>query len=109
MRLLASLFCLLALPFAGAAPRPAKPKLVLAVVIDQFRYDYLTRFGADYKGGIHRLLDNGSLFLDRLFLFFQFCHVHIPNCVRPNISLRPKYCVEAAEKRRIIPDCIKFS
>jgi predicted AlkP superfamily pyrophosphatase or phosphodiesterase len=43
--------------------RPVKrPKLVLLVVIDQFRYDYLTRFRADYTGGIDRLLKNGAAF-----------------------------------------------
>ena len=33
-------------PYSGAPP--LKPKLVLAIVIDQFRYDYLLRFRADY-------------------------------------------------------------
>jgi predicted AlkP superfamily pyrophosphatase or phosphodiesterase len=50
----------------GAAPRPAaepkKPKLVLAIAIDQFRYDYLTRFRADYSGGLDRLLRRGAVF-----------------------------------------------
>lgn len=41
-----------------------KPKLVLAVVIDQFRYDYLTRFRADYHAGLARLLDQGAVFTD---------------------------------------------
>jgi predicted AlkP superfamily pyrophosphatase or phosphodiesterase len=41
-----------------------RPKLVLAVVIDQFRYDYLTRFRADYTGGLKRLLDQGAVFTD---------------------------------------------
>jgi hypothetical protein len=39
-----------------------KPKLVLAIVIDQFRYDYLTRFRADYTGGLKRLLEQGAVF-----------------------------------------------
>ena len=41
-----------------------KPKLVLALVVDQFRYDYLLRFRADYHGGIARLLENGAVFAD---------------------------------------------
>ncbi|MDE3197729.1 MAG: alkaline phosphatase family protein [Acidobacteriota bacterium] len=41
---------------------PAKPKLILAVAIDQFRYDYLLRFGADYKAGFRRILDRGAVF-----------------------------------------------
>src|SRR5438477_9678483 len=38
------LFSLLPSSYATAA---AKPKLILAVVLDQFRYDYLTRFRGD--------------------------------------------------------------
>jgi len=46
-----------------AAVQPAgAPKLVLAIVIDQFRYDYLTRFRSDYTGGLRRLLDQGADF-----------------------------------------------
>jgi predicted AlkP superfamily pyrophosphatase or phosphodiesterase len=48
-----------------AAGDPArKPKLVLAVVIDQFRYDYLLRFRADYHAGLDRLLSGGAVFTD---------------------------------------------
>jgi arylsulfatase A-like enzyme len=47
----------------AAQPRAAtQPKLVLAIVIDQFRYDYLTRFRGDYTGGLRRLLDQGAVF-----------------------------------------------
>jgi predicted AlkP superfamily pyrophosphatase or phosphodiesterase len=51
-------------PKAGAAkPAPAEaPKLVLIVVVDQFRYDYLTRYGAQYTAGIARLLKQGAVF-----------------------------------------------
>jgi hypothetical protein len=35
---------------------------VVAVVVDQFRYDYLTRFRKDYKEGFARLLENGAVF-----------------------------------------------
>lgn len=50
----------------GAAPpshAPSKePKLVLGIVIDQFRYDYLTRFRKDYTSGFVRLLEHGAVF-----------------------------------------------
>jgi predicted AlkP superfamily pyrophosphatase or phosphodiesterase len=37
-----------------------KPKLVIGIVIDQMRYDYLTRFADRYgKGGFNRILKNG--------------------------------------------------
>jgi hypothetical protein len=44
----------------AAAPR--KPKLVLAIVVDQFRYDYLTRFRSDYTAGFDTLLKTGAVF-----------------------------------------------
>src|SRR6202030_674915 len=46
----------------------APPKLVLAIVIDQFRYDYLLRFRADYHSGLARLLDKGAVFTDAHYL-----------------------------------------
>ncbi|MCG8235432.1 alkaline phosphatase PafA [Tenacibaculum finnmarkense] len=39
---------------------PKKPKLVVGVVIDQMRYDYLTRFASKYGAdGFNRLLNEG--------------------------------------------------
>jgi hypothetical protein len=38
------------------------PKLVLAIVVDQFRYDYLTRFRSEYHAGLERLLTKGAVF-----------------------------------------------
>jgi predicted AlkP superfamily pyrophosphatase or phosphodiesterase len=43
---------------------PEKPALVLGIVVDQFRYDYLLRFRADYKEGLDRLLTKGAVFAD---------------------------------------------
>ena len=50
------------------AAEPVKPKLVLAIVIDQFRYDYLLRFRADYHSGLARLLERGAVFTDAHYL-----------------------------------------
>ena len=44
------------------AASPKKPKLVLAIVIDQFRYDYLTRYRTEYHFGLDRLLTKGAVF-----------------------------------------------
>src|SRR5579871_422112 len=44
------------------APQPHAPKLLVAIVIDQFRYDYLTRFASEYTGGLKRLLTEGADF-----------------------------------------------
>src|SRR5258707_12145690 len=63
-------FALLFLPAAAFAAAPpaitssARPKLVLAIAIDQFRYDYLTRYRHEYTGGLSRLLTRGAVFTD---------------------------------------------
>ena len=51
-------FILLAATLAAATPK--KPKLVLVIVVDQCRYDYMSRYRADFKGGFDRLLKNGA-------------------------------------------------
>jgi predicted AlkP superfamily pyrophosphatase or phosphodiesterase len=44
---------------------PKRPKLVLVLIIDQFRYDYLMRFRPYFgNGGFNRLLDGGAVFTD---------------------------------------------
>ena len=52
------------------APVSARPKLVLALAIDQFRYDYLTRFRSEYTAGLRRLLDQGAVFTRARFQHF---------------------------------------
>ncbi len=44
--------------------KSAGPKLVVGIVIDQFRYDYLTRFAADYKGAFARFAAKGATFVN---------------------------------------------
>ena len=56
---------------APPLPPPRKPKLVLALVVDQFRYDYLLRFRAEYTSGLKRLLDQGAVFDDAHY-------IHVP-------------------------------
>lgn len=56
---------------ALAAPSPKKPKLIVAVVVDQFRYDYLLRFRNDYSAGFRKLLEQGAVFDDAH-------HIHYP-------------------------------
>lgn len=48
---------------AGPAPK-ARPKLIVTMILDQFRYDYLTRFDREYTGGLRTLLDSGAVFID---------------------------------------------
>jgi hypothetical protein len=48
----------------------AKPKLLLAIIVDQFRYDYLTRFRTEYHGGFDRLLTKGAVFTNANYIHF---------------------------------------
>src|SRR5581483_4436422 len=50
----------------GAPPAP-KPKLVVGIIVDQFRYDYLTRFRSDYHGGLDRLMTQGADFTNAFY------------------------------------------
>jgi len=59
--LLAVLSIVVALPAAQPAVGP-DVRLVLLIAVDQFRYDYLTRFRGEYSSGIKRLLDEGAVF-----------------------------------------------
>ena len=58
---------------AGAQPPapPHTPKLVVAIVIDQFRYDYLTRFRSEYSGGLKRMLSQGADFTNSHYRHYQ--------------------------------------
>ncbi|MCU1235410.1 MAG: type phosphodiesterase/nucleotide pyrophosphatase [Candidatus Solibacter sp.] len=58
---LAGFSCLIA---AGQVRPKKDPRLVLLIAVDQFRYDYLTRFRDEYKGGLDRLLRNGANFVN---------------------------------------------
>jgi len=57
---------LLRVAMAGKAPDyPRRPKLVLILVIDQLRYDYLMRFRQQFvEGGFNLLLTGGANFAD---------------------------------------------
>src|SRR6201995_6112274 len=54
----------LGLPSARASAYDAKPKLVVILVIDQFRGDYLDRYRADFKteDGFNLFLKKGAYF-----------------------------------------------
>lgn len=67
-------------PRAGAQKQPARPgrpRLVLLIVVDQFRYDYLTRFGDLFAaGGIRRLMSDGASWTNANF-------DHVPTFTAP--------------------------
>lgn len=49
-------------PSTPRSPATADTRLVLLIAVDQFRYDYLTRFRSEYTAGFKRLLENGAVF-----------------------------------------------
>ena len=52
-------------PAAQAAAYDGRPKLVVLIVIDQFRADYLQRYRSEFKGrGFRLFLDRGAYFPD---------------------------------------------
>jgi predicted AlkP superfamily pyrophosphatase or phosphodiesterase len=54
-------------PRRAARPAATKPKLVVMIVVDQFRFDYFTRFESEFKGGLKRLWDRGAVFTNAHF------------------------------------------
>src|SRR6266852_5198784 len=67
-RILAFLIATLALTAVAAAAE--KPKLVVLIAVDQFRYDYLLRFRGDYKEAFERLLTRGAVFTNARYEHF---------------------------------------
>ncbi len=72
------------------AEQAARPKLVLTVVIDQFRYDYLTRFRSHYSGGLAMLLEKGAVFTNANYEHFPTVtaigHATILTGATPSVS-----------------------
>jgi predicted AlkP superfamily pyrophosphatase or phosphodiesterase len=48
----------------GDSESPGKPRLIVAIIVDQFRYDYTTRFVERYSGSLHTMLREGAVFFD---------------------------------------------
>src|SRR6266851_2824245 len=58
-------------PPRAAAPKtsqaPAKPKLVVLLVVDQMRADYVDKFHGQWSSGLKRLVDEGAWFRDAAY------------------------------------------
>ncbi|TFH39204.1 MAG: alkaline phosphatase family protein [Bacteroidia bacterium] len=55
----------------GAYIPPDKPKLVIAIVIDQFRYDYIDKFWDKFsEGGFRRLINEGTFCKNASYDYF---------------------------------------
>ncbi|HJY90079.1 MAG TPA: alkaline phosphatase family protein, partial [Candidatus Acidoferrum sp.] len=42
--------------------RPSRPKLIVMIVVDQMRGDYVDKFRGQWSGGLKRLLTEGAWF-----------------------------------------------
>lgn len=52
-----------AMPAQPAAPAaPAPPTLLVVLVVDQMRFDYIERYGPRWQGGLRRLMTDGAVF-----------------------------------------------
>lgn len=97
---------------------PHRPRLVVVLVIDQFRYDYLMRFRPFFgKGGFNRLLEGGAVYTDCRFdyattmtgaghatlLTGAYPNVHgiIGNAWYDRDQKREVYCVEDLSTRMV--------
>jgi predicted AlkP superfamily pyrophosphatase or phosphodiesterase len=52
---------------AAASKPPARPKLVVMLVVDQMRADYVDKFRSQWTGGLKRLVDEGAWFRDAAY------------------------------------------
>jgi len=49
------------------APAPSRPKLVVLLVVDQMRADYIDKFLYQWSGGLKRLVEEGAWFRDAAY------------------------------------------
>ena len=54
-------------PAAKAPKAPPRPKLVVVLVVDQMRADYVDKFGGQWTGGLKRLVEEGAWFRDAAY------------------------------------------
>src|SRR5438552_14321399 len=50
-----------------AAKAPARPKLIVLLVVDQMRADYVDKFLGQWTGGLKRLVEDGAWFRDAAY------------------------------------------
>jgi predicted AlkP superfamily pyrophosphatase or phosphodiesterase len=64
---LVAALCFGASLLAQSPARPAPPRLVVVVVVDQFRADYVSMYGHQWTRGLRRLVDGGAVFTRAAF------------------------------------------
>jgi predicted AlkP superfamily pyrophosphatase or phosphodiesterase len=54
-------------PAAKPPKTPPRPKLVVLLVVDQMRADYVDKFRGQWTGGLKRLVEEGAWFRDAAY------------------------------------------
>src|SRR6476659_3317697 len=49
--------------------RPSRPALVVILVVDQFRGDYVDKFGHQWRHGLRRLFDEGAYYTEAAYRY----------------------------------------
>ena len=57
-----TLFVLTPATTPAAQQASSRPRLLVTLVVDQMRFDYITRYGAAWTGGLKRLVTDGAVF-----------------------------------------------
>lgn len=52
-----------------SAPRPPRPSLVVVLVVDQFRGDYVDKYGRQWRQGLRRLFDQGAYYTEAAYRY----------------------------------------
>jgi len=52
-------------------PQPTPPKLIVIIVVDQMRADYLERYSAGFTAGLRRLMREGAWFADAAYPYLN--------------------------------------
>jgi predicted AlkP superfamily pyrophosphatase or phosphodiesterase len=76
LRKLATLLALVSVlaparPPANAAAQPTRPKLIVLIVVDQMRADYLERYSSGFTGGLRRLMREGAWFTNAAYPYLN--------------------------------------
>lgn len=111
---------LLAYGCATVSPRPAAPRraaLVVVLVVDQMRAQYLETYGGNFAGGFKRLMDDGAWFRRAAYPYlntvtcsghatigtgaFPFRHGMVLNAWWDRKTARPVLCTSDLSKKNI--------
>ena len=90
---------------AGGGQATERPRLVVFLSVDQFRRDYIERYGARWTGGLARLLKDGAVFDHAAYPYFHTItcagHATMSTGVYPAThGLPPEHVVGSVERPR---------